>query len=151
LRRIPKTSSIFIVRRLKSIVALALVAFWLPASSHAFLQHIGFIHQIHEHDVAVEVDHDSEAEHPHDHDGDSHAIADGLCLFASGKVELAKPVTLPALPWVITEFCTAINIPSAIALHSGPSPPGVAPPELSHRWQFSLRAALPARAPSFIS
>ena len=34
---------------------------------------------------------------------------------------------------------------------SGLSPPGSAPPELSHRWQFSFRAALPVRAPSSVS
>jgi hypothetical protein len=30
------------------IVALLLVAFWLPASSHVHLQHLGLIHEIHE-------------------------------------------------------------------------------------------------------
>jgi hypothetical protein len=153
LRLIPKTSSIFIVLRLKSTMVVVLVALWLPASSHALLQHFGFIHQahVHDHHGDAHADHDADSEGSHEHDTDNHPAADGLCLSASGKVELAKPVTLAALPWLIAEFCTAVNIPSAIALRSGPSPPGVAPPELSHRWQFSSRAALPVRAPSFVS
>lgn len=138
------------VRKLKSIVAVILVALWLPASSHAFLQHIGFIHQVHAHDEAADGDHDSDSERHHEHGTDNHDAADGLCLVSSGKVPLAKLSDVASLPWLITVVLRAAEIPSALQGHSGPSPPGVAPPELSHCWQFSVRAALPIRAPSLV-
>jgi hypothetical protein len=74
-----------------------------------------------------------------------------LCLAPSVKTPLSKPVAVVPLPWLAVALLTStLNFP---ALHSpfGPSPPGVAPPELSHCWQFSFRAALPARAPSIAS
>ena len=144
-----QNSSMRIVRRLKAIVAVVLVALWLPASSHAFLQHVGFIHQVHAHDDA-DTDHDSDAERPHEHDADNHAAADGLCLVSSGKVQLDKPTIVAVLPWLTAALWLASEYPSELQAHSGPSPPGVAPPELSSRWQFSFRAARPVRAPSFV-
>jgi hypothetical protein len=136
---------------MKSIVAIVLVAIWLPASSHAFLQHVGFIHQNHEHNEHEDADHDSDADHPHEHDSDNHAAADGLCLASSAKVQLDKPTIVALLPWLTAAVLSAGEVSSALETHSGPSPPGTAPPELSHRWQFSFRTALPVRAPSLAS
>jgi len=151
LPRSPENSFIPIVQRLKSFVTVVLVAIWLPASSHAFLQHVGFIHQVHEHDEPSDADHDSDAEHPHEHDADNHAAADGLCLTSSAKVQLEKPTIVALLPWLAAALLISAGISSPLEAYSGPSPPGVAPPELSHRWQFTFRAAPPVRAPSFVS
>jgi hypothetical protein len=146
------------VKWFKTGVTLVLLAVWLPASSHAFLQHVGFIHLLHEHDDLAEADadhsdaeHHSDSEHPREHDGDTHAAADGLCVASTAKVQLAKPTIVAVHPWLAAAALISVEVPSALEAHSGPSPPGVAPPELSHRWQFSFRAALPVRAPSFLS
>jgi hypothetical protein len=131
-----------------------LVAVWLPASSHALLQSFGFIHQVHTHDDSADEAHDADSHdsHEHDADADNHAAADGLCLVSSGKVSPAKLVAVAALPWLVAAtVLSGAETPSSLQRHSGPSPPGVAPPELSHCWQFSFRAALPVRAPSFVS
>ena len=140
------------MRRVKTIVALLIAALWLPASSHALLQHLGYIHQAHTHDESVDADHHEDSDGSHEHDTDNHAAADGLCLVSSGKVSAAKPVVVATLPWLkAATVLSGADIATSFERHSGPSPPGVAPPELSHRWQFSFRAALPVRAPSFIS
>jgi hypothetical protein len=132
------------VRRLKSIVALLLAALWLPASSHALLEHFELIHHVH-------ADHEEDSEGSHEHGTDNHAAADGLCLAPSVKTPLSKPVAVVLLPWLaVSPLTSALNFP-ALPSPYGPSPPGTAPPELSHRWQFSFRAALPARAPSLAS
>ena len=132
------------VRRLKSIVALLLAALWLPVSSHALLEHFELIHHVH-------ADHAEDSDGSHEHDTDNHAAADGLCLAPSVKTPLSKPVAVVPLPWLAVALLNTSHHFSARPSPYGPSPPGTAPPELSHRWQFSFRAALPARAPSFAS
>jgi hypothetical protein len=139
------------VRRLKTIVTLMLVALWLPASSHALLQHAGVIHVIHSHDDQGEHRHDADSSGSHEHDADNHDAADGLCLVSSGKVSPAKPDALPLLPWLMATVRSAAEPTSALHAHCGPSPPGTAAPDVSRGWQFSFRAALPIRAPSFVS
>lgn len=145
------------VKWLKTGVTLLLLAVWLPASSHAFLQYVGFIHQTHEHDDAADADrhsdadHHPDAEHPHEHDADTHAAADGLCVASTAKVQLEQPILVAAPYWLAVAALICVEIPSASEAHSGLSPPGVAPPDLSPRWQFSFRTALPVRAPSIPS
>jgi hypothetical protein len=129
-------------------VAIALAAVWLPASSHALLQHAGFIHQIHVHE---DEDHDDHSSQSHEHDADNHDAADGFCLSSAGKVAAPLPGIVMVPDWLEVPSLPASVIAERFAPHSGLSPPGVAPPELSHRWQFSNRAALPARAPSLLS
>jgi hypothetical protein len=131
------------VKLLRSIVAVLLAAVWLPASSHSLLEHFELIHQVH-------ADHDQDSDGSHEHDADNHEAADGKCALSSTHVSVPLPdaSTMPM-------FC-ALGSDWASELHvelrpSGLPPPGVAPPQLSHRWQFSFRTALPARAPSLIS
>jgi hypothetical protein len=132
------------VIRLRSIVSVLLVAFWLPASSHALLQYAGLIHGQH-------ADHDADSPGSHEDDTDNHEAADGNCVLSSTHVGVPVPdaavmpilFCAPGLDWT-SEF--------HVELHpSGLAPPGPAPPHLSHCWQFSSRTALPARAPSRIS
>ena len=128
----------------RAIVSLLLVALWLPASSHALLESAGLIHQVH-------ADHDADSSGSHEHDSDNHEAADGKCALASTHVSVPVP-NMVASPFL---FCL-LGFDSASELHverqpSGLAPPGTAPPQLSHRWQFSFRTALPARAPSLIS
>lgn len=132
------------VRRLKSIVALLLAALWLPASSHALLEHFELIHHVH-------ADHEEDSEGSHEHDTDNHDAADGLCLAPSVKPPLSKPVAVVPLSWLAVALLNTSHHFSARPSPYGPSPPGTAPPELSQRWQFSFRTALPSRAPSLAS
>lgn len=132
------------MRKLKSIVALLLAALWLPASSHALLEHLELIHHVH-------ADHEADSGGPHEHEADNHAAADGLCLAPSVKTLPTKPVAVVPFPWLDVALLNAAQNFSALPSHPGPSPPGTAPPEFSHCWQFSFRAALPVRAPSFAS
>ena len=138
------------MRYMQLIVVLLLVAFWLPTSSHALLQHVGWIHQKHDHerDSHSEADHHPDSEGQHEHDADNHAAADGLCMVASGKVHVPTPVFVATPGWLLVALLTPSADANGMALHSGLSPPGTSPPEYSHIWQFSLRAALPVRAPS---
>jgi len=120
-----------------------LVALWLPASSHSLLDAAGFIH--------VWQDADGDFSGQHQHHTDDHDVADGLFLLSSTDVRLSVPaivalplpISLPNVEWT-PDFQDQ-------TIHSGLAPPGVAPPELTHRWQFAFRAALPIRAPSFAS
>ena len=128
-------------------MALLLAAFWLPATSHALLEYAGVIHEHHsDHD-----DHDAESSGSHEHNADNHDAADGKYAPSSTLVRVSPPdaVASPLL------FC-GLDLNWTSGLHidpqpSGLAPPGTAPPQLSCCWQFSFRAALPARAPSFAS
>ena len=119
-------------------MALLLAALWLPVSSHALLEHFVLIHHVH-------ADHAEDSDGSHEHDTDNHAAADGLCLAPSVKTPLSKPVAVVPLPWLAVASLTAAQNFSVPSSPFGPSPPGTAPPELSPRWQFSYRAALPAQ------
>ncbi len=125
-------------------LTLLLVALWLPASSHVLLEHLGLIHEAHS-------DHDSDSTGSHEHDDDNHSVADGNCLLTPTGVKVPAPqqaFPLSLIGYLAKEWAFDLDrhqIPSGLA------PPGTTPPELSHRWQFSSRAALPVRAPSFVS
>ena len=132
--------------QLRAIVALLLVAFWLPASSHALLEYAGLIHERHaDHD-----DHDAESSGSHEHDADNHDAADGKYAPSSTLVRVPLPDSI-AMPMF---FAPGLNWASELRIEPPPAglaPPGTAPPQLSHGWQFSFRAALPVRAPSLAS
>jgi hypothetical protein len=131
-------------------IVLLLVALWLPASSHAWLQRVGWIHQqhIHEGETHADVHHHEDSHDQHEHDAHNHAAADGACLIPSGKIHVLAPVLAATPAWLQVASLTAPADLISLALHSGLSPPGTSPPELSNIWQFSSRAALPVRAPS---
>ena len=127
-------------------VVLALLALWVPASSHALLEHAGWIHH-----------HEEDADHGHDHDSDhgpakgtDHDAADGICRVETGSLDVPGPKICYA--WVLGDFALCgLSFLAEEPDYSGPSPPGTAPPEIRVSWQFSYRAALPIRAPSLLS
>ena len=132
------------VRRIRFILTMLLVALWLPGSSHALLQFAGLIHQWHP-------DHDADSTGSHEHDADDHEAADGHCLLSSVDVHIPAPEAIGTPLLVCSlglEWDSGLRVVHNAA---GLSPPGTAPPQLSHRWQFSSRTALPPRAPSRIS
>jgi hypothetical protein len=138
------------VRCLKNIMVVVLALLWLPASSHALLEYAGLIHERHA-DHADHADHDTDSSGSHEHDTENHEAADGNYASPSPHISVPMPdaVAMPML------FC-ALRWNWVSELHvapppSGLAPPGTAPPQFSHNWQFSFRTALPARAPSLIS
>ena len=137
------------VKWLKTVAVVLLVGVWLPASSHALLQQVGFIHQVHTHD-----DQDGDSDGPHKHDANNHDAADGFCHVAPTHVQVPQ-MELSGSPSLLASVSLALMLAAAgeasLVLPNGPDPPGVAPPELSHAWQFSFRASLLPRAPSLIS
>ena len=129
--------------RFRAIVSLLLVAFWLPSSSHALLEHLGVIHQVH-------ADHDADSSDSHEHNTDNHEAADGECALSSTHVSVPLPDSI-ALPMLFCVSC--LNWASELYVEPQPSglaPPGTSPP-LPNIWQFVHRAALPGRAPSLTS
>lgn len=130
------------MKALKTIVTMLLVAVWLPESSHALLESLELIHQQH-----GQADSSSQG-------GDSHEAADGNCRVESNHVQVPQPeLSGSLLPWELADYSLSVAalIETSLTLPSGLAPPGTAPPQLSHCWQFSFRTALPARAPSLIS
>lgn len=66
------------------------------------------------------------------------------------KTEDAQPV-VPTPPLVSSELLTGIRLSSIEPAGFQVPRSATAPAELSQLWQFSLRAALPPRAPSSVS
>lgn len=127
------------------IVALLLVALWLPTSSHTLLETAGLIHEQHNHHDDHHTDSGS-----HEHNHGDHDAADGLCRLVSAQIKVPAPVDacVALVAFLLVDLQSKLLVEDPL---SGPSPPGQAPPEFSQQWQFSHRAALPARAPSFAS
>jgi hypothetical protein len=131
------------VNRFIRIAALLLIAVWLPGSSHPLLQYAGLIHQVH-------ADHEADSSSSHEHDADNHEAADGHCALSSTRISVPLPDAVAA-PVLICLLDVRASQPHVGLQPSGLPPPGTAPPQLSHCWQFSFRTALPVRAPSLIS
>jgi hypothetical protein len=130
------------VKCFKTIVTLLLLAVWLPATSHELLEQAGWIHGAHDdtHDASGA-------------DNDDHDAADGFCRVASTDIPVPQPDLSGGLGLAYGDFSLTLAdlLAAELALPNGPDPPGLAPKEISHTWQFSFRASLPARAPSLIS
>lgn len=133
----------------RRIVALLLVAFWLPASSHVHLQHFGLIHEIHE-----DHHHHDQGDAPpghHEHGADNHAAADGQCILTCGGPALDLPGFVFVVVGLDFDWDAMVLAAPSLLDSSGLAPPCTGPPEIPRSWQFLLRAALPVRAPSFVS
>ena len=127
------------VTRLKPIVAMLMLTLFAFSSSHPLLENLGLIHQ--------EVAH---ADGPA-HSENNHEAADGICRIESSHEELQKPLADALdLSHGLVYLCVLLldADPDADPGGQSLSPP---PPELGTSWQFSSRAALPVRAPSFAS
>ena len=124
------------VHRFRIVAALLLLAIWVPSSSHELLEGFGLIH--------VQASPSGGDSHENDHDA-----ADGLCQLPGWSLQVQKyqaadisfllPVAFAAClqDGIQARACFALVNPS--------------PPDIPVSWQFSFRAALPARAPSLIS
>lgn len=160
----------------RKIVAVILVAIWPAVTSHTLLESLGVIHVAH-HETVETAKGGRERHHQHDHHGEGHSHdhhqhqhadngaerghqneqRDDHHIFADGDyawTNAGKTLTKPELSVCgsLAFFCaSSLNAVEAELDSPGPAPPGTAPPLLQKTWQFSLRAAVPVRAPSIIS
>lgn len=128
------------MNRLKPILAMLMLMLFAFASSHPLLEGLGMIHQ--------------ETAHTHEQPSSDtdHPLADGEVSVNTSRNELQKSladesfdlVKILALTCVLLQH-EDLSARSSVEITISP------PPALSTTWQFSLRAALPARAPSFAS
>ena len=128
-----------VVKLLRIITALTVLAAWLPATSHCLLAGVGAL-----------TDSCCEDSHPYEEAPDGSHDDCGTCVVESGNFKLADAdhfhfdfqatlswrLLLPATP----EFTNDIGRPKSDR----------APPDLA-RWHFQTRAALPGRAPDSIA
>jgi hypothetical protein len=126
------------VKRMKAIIALFMLALWVPTTSHALLESVGLIHQ--------------EQPASDAHDDHEHDAADGICAITSNSTPLAKGAFLTAVLYVVALTALDASFDSTVTQELsvnglGPSPPLLLPPS----WQFLYRTALPCRAPSIAS
>lgn len=130
------------VSSFKPYVATLMLALFALASSHPLLEGLGLIHEETAHAHA----------HEHSVPDSDHQLADGKVpinanrnevqkSFDDGSFNLAKIV---ALTFALLQRDDLLS-QSRVEIASSP------PPELGASWQFSFRAALPVRAPSFAS
>jgi hypothetical protein len=122
------------VPRLRSFVALLLLALWLPATLHCSFEAAGFDELFGCHEEAASTkDHCT---------GDSCQPLEGFAY----KSDSALLKVSPPVP----DFCSVWPIslsPPFARLATGSVMTGAEAPSLSRPWQFARRAALPARAP----
>jgi len=127
------------VNRLKTIVAMMLLALWVPITSHCLLERVsdlGFL--------ACASDDSAKGDCGNDADGCQSVES------ASYRSEDSQPLVSGfafAFTWVIAVLASDSPPPSQ------PSPALCtdAPPDIPSSWQFALRTALPVRAPSLAS
>ena len=118
------------LKRVEKVIAMALLAMWLPATSLCLLENAGWIYKT---------------------DGcpaEQSSQSSPCCALASATYKLnytpARALPPPkVIPWPI-DLPQLVLSPALFAVAES----GVSPPELIQSWQFSSRAALMPRAPS---
>lgn len=128
------------VIRLKPIVAMLMLALFAFASSHALLETFGLIHQ-----------EDAHAEEPASPPS-THELADGKCRINAVRDEIQTPDAGGAFDFakilaLASAYLHQADLDTRPTIEIASSPP----PELGASRHFISRAALPARAPSFVS
>jgi len=129
------------VNILKRTIALTFVALWLPVSMHCLLETIPGFNLL---DWCCDT-------------GASQSANGGCAQDTCGEIEAGlyrvedNPTLTPSLA-IILAMASPVQAlqpprPTATTL----LPTGSSPPDLPQTWQFSHRAALPVRAPSFVS
>jgi hypothetical protein len=132
------------VNWLKPILAMGVLALWLPASNHCRLEQLpglGFLSCC-EHELASE----AAGHHEDDCNDDWCAVVEqGLYKTDNQRIVANAPTAVAAL--------FLLSCPDRVRELISALPPRRADvaPELSKIWQFSFRAAAPPRAPSVAS
>lgn len=122
------------MKGLKAVIAVLMLAVWMPASSHALLEWAEVIHEDEHHPGA------------HTHHDQDHDAADGLCAISSTHSAVVHSGPSSQVAYRLALF---IAVDAAVdKSHTVcESTSGTSPPHF-HGWQFIHRAALPVRAPS---
>jgi hypothetical protein len=130
------------VKWLRTMAVLTLAVLWLPVSVHCQLEQIPGL------EFLSCCDHE-DTSGPHQDDdcaGDACAVLEsGLYKLEEHQVPLPAPASVGA---ALAAFPTSLASDSAAA---GALVRGNDPPDFPRPWQFTSRAALPPRAPSFAS
>src|SRR6266481_5696204 len=119
------------VNRFRTIAALLLLAFWVPISSHELLEQWGVIH--------------TQASDPIDQHDDNHDAADGLCQVPAWTFQVQK-FFAPEVSFVASAVVACL-VGDSVWEQASFALVNPSPPDIPVGWQFSSRAALPARAP----
>lgn len=130
------------VRRLRTVVSLLLALMWLPATVHCRLESLpGFDFLT----CCTHTDADQSTSH---HEGDCQT--DGCATVEAGLYKHEDLDNTPVKPMVAVSLLPVLleELQARVPTSTGIRSP--APPELCCNWQFSYRAALPPRAPSFV-
>ncbi len=129
------------VQRFRTAIALLLATIWLPAVSCCLIDASGIVG----HQDCCSRDHSHSTPGPGNCDQPCGALASASYFPQAGQVLILAPISSPLFDGLDIES----SAPTAVRVSR--DFPATAPPELTSRWQFSLRAAPPPRAPSFAS
>src|SRR5262245_6014729 len=123
------------VRWLKTVVVMAMLALWLPATNHCRLEQIPGLEFL-----RCVADSSSKGDCSSDGDG-CLAVESGFYKVENTKVKIGQPPLIPAalLTQLVLERA-APRVPVAVS--------SIDSLELPKRWQFTYRAAAPPRSPS---
>lgn len=127
------------VRTLRTLIIVGLALAWVPLTSHCELEAVSGLEFLH----CVEESSDSPPDHSHDCDDSCCSVE-----YATYQVQRSQElVSICILALVPSDF--RFGFKRVLALELGFDVLAIPPPELAKTWQFSFRAALPVRAPSF--
>lgn len=130
------------VKAFRTLLTVVLVAVWPLVTSHCDLEQLpGFTFLACTDEVAADAPHQ-----------ESDCETDSCASVESGlyKTEDSQQV-VPTPPLISSELLTTALVALPDLANAGPVFWDAVPPELSQRWQFSFRTALPPRAPSVVS
>jgi hypothetical protein len=133
------------VRSFKTLLTVLLLANWFACTAHCQLEKIRFFHEAGSHPSAG---------CPSDSESSGHADSRVCDWVTSGGLQAAdiRIIAPEAVAAVLAPLFANDACDERLALNSGGVIEwSVAPPELVHTFQFALRTALPARAPSLAS
>lgn len=129
--------------RVRPLVALLLLALWLPATQHCGLEATGWLGN----EAECHTDGGCQADHakaPCDADN-CQSVEDGAYKSPASPRLVLGPSVLSCLCCLRVISPETIVVPLVSPARTNP------PPELTPSWQFIARAALPARAPTAVS
>lgn len=132
-----------VVLRFTKLVSLLLAALWLPATLHCQLESLG---------LHVLFSCPEQAAHT-DHASENDCAYDGCKTVESGQIAFSQSKIIPAL--LSASVCVFVHCllhhapcaatPETFAIHQNETLP------IQRTWQFTRRAALPARAPDLLN
>ena len=129
------------VKRWKAILALLLALIYLPATGHCLLEQAGWLPS--GGDCCEASDSTDRSQ--------SVPCASYGCCPSEFAVYFKAASGIQSLPTAEIPVCVIAFALDLLPKQSLAPPPESYPPELPKIWQFSLRTALPPRAPSFVS